>query len=165
MNPTRLAQVLFLTTILAAPVPSIAGREESAGKDAPNSEARRAAIVVFCRKHKGRKVGNGECWTLANEAFKHTGATRPGGALRVWGRRLNLRRESPLPGDILECDRTRFSDGYYVPVQHTAVIIGVHSATRVRIAEQNVGGVRKVKERDVDLSGIRGGTIAVFRPQ
>ena len=44
-------------------------------------------IVAFVKTNKGKQVGNGECWTLANEAFKAAEAKRPAGkGLRVWGR-------------------------------------------------------------------------------
>jgi len=155
--------IFLLIALLLSPLSCLAGNGKPS--DATGvSEARRAAIVAYCQKNRGRKVGNGECWTLANEAFKNTGAKRQEGQLRVWGRRLDLRRESPLPGDILECEGTRFADGSYVSTHHTAVIIGVHSPTFVRIAEQNFGGKKKVLMRDLELSGIRGGRIAVFRP-
>lgn len=161
MSPTRLLPALLAFLIL--PVrPAFAGRETPSATSA--SDARRAALVSFCRKHRGRKVGTGDCWSLANEAFKAIGAQRPGRDYRVWGRRLDLRRESPLPGDILECDRTRFSDGSYVTQQHTAIIVGVQSATVVRIAEQNYGYKKKVTERDLALSPLRGGSIAIYRP-
>jgi len=164
MIPARLLSLVLLFTL---PAPAFAETAAKSKKPAATSasDSRRAAIVAFCRKHSGRKVGDGECWSLANEAFKATGAQRPAGQLRVWGRQLDLRRESPLPGDILECDRTRFSDGSYVPAQHTAVIIAVSSATQVRIAEQNFAGKKKVKERNLDLSGLRSGKIYIYRPQ
>ncbi len=165
MNPTRLIRALVLCLALSSPaLPLLAGKEKAVALSGV-SDARRAAIVSFCRRQNGRKVGNGECWTLANEAFKATGAQRPAGQLRVWGRQLDLRRESPLPGDILECDRTRFADGSYVPTNHTAVIVGVHSPQLVRIAEQNYGGKKRVRERDLALSGLRGGRILIYRPQ
>lgn len=161
MTPTRLLPALLAFLLL--PVPNApAGRETLSTTSA--SDARRAALVSFCRKHRGRKVGTGDCWSLANEAFKATGAQRPGRDCRVWGRQLDLRRESPLPGDILECDRSRFSDGSYVPKQHTAIILDVHSATVVRIAEQNYGYKKKVTERELALSPLRGGSIAIYRP-
>jgi hypothetical protein len=163
MNPTRHLRSLLLIFLLPV-APVWAGKEKPAAASSSSSDARRTAIVAFCRKNSGHKVGNGECWTLANEAFKATGAQRTAGQLRVWGRRLDLRRESPLPGDILECDRTRFADGSYVPTQHTAVIVGVRAATLVRISEQNFGNSKKVKERDLELSGLRGGNIYIYRP-
>lgn len=154
----------ILIALLLSPLTSTAGNPKSSATTSV-SDARRAAIVAYCQQNKGKKVGDGECWALANEAFKSTGAQRPQGQLRVWGRQLDLRRESPLPGDILECDGTRFSDGSYVSTQHTAVIIGVQSPTLVRIAEQNFARKKKVLMRDLELSGIRRGTIAVYRPQ
>jgi hypothetical protein len=171
MKPTSILRIVLPAFLLSAlpgcadkPKASAAPVAASSPTVSPaTSAARRRAIVTFCRKNAGRKVGNGECWTLANEAFKVAGARRPKGEVRVWGRRLDLKRESPQAGDILECDRTRFSDGSYVPTKHTAVIVGVHSSTLVRVAEQNYGG-KRVKERDLDLDGVRSGRIYVYRP-
>lgn len=156
--------IFLLIAVLLSPLSCLAGNGEPSAATGV-SDARRAAIVAYCQRNRGRKVGNGECWTLANEAFKNTGAKRPEGQLRVWGRRLDLRRESPMPGDILECEGTRFADGSYVQTSHTAVIIGVYTPSSVRIAEQNFAGKKKVLMRDLELSGIRGGCIAVYRPQ
>lgn len=182
MNPTKLLRTLALpalfvftlpacsekskplSTTVSATTPAAKVTKTTNTASAGSSSARRAAIVAFCRKNSGRKVGDGQCWTLANEAFKATGAKRVNGQLRVWGRQLNLRTESPLPGDILEMDRSRFSDGTYTPSNHTVVIVGVHSPTLLRISEQNMGGSR-VKERDLDISGLRSGRIYIYRPQ
>jgi hypothetical protein len=164
MRPTTL---LILAVTFLTSLPALAGNKKAPPAPAASSasgNAQRSAIVAFCVKNHGRKVGDGECWALANEAFKQVGARRPGRETRVWGRLLNLKRETPLPGDILECDQTKFSDGSYVPTKHTAVIIGVRSATLVRVAEQNFAGKKKVSERDVELSGLRGGRIFIYRP-
>jgi hypothetical protein len=157
----------LLAASFATPLPSLAGNKKTAvtvaGPPAA-SKAKGAGIVTFCAKNRGKKVGDGECWALANEAFKQTGARRPGSDTRVWGRRLNLKKESLQPGDILECEQTRFADGSYVPTKHTAVIVGVRSGLLVRLAEQNFAGKKKVTERDVDLNGVRSGRIFVYRP-
>lgn len=121
-------------------------------------------LVQFCRSHRGKKVGDGECWALANEGFKATGRTRPGADLRVWGRPVAYRREAILPGDILECEKTSFADGSTVPTKHTAVVIQVYGGLRVRIAEQNSAGRYYVTERDLDLGTVRSGRIALYRP-
>jgi hypothetical protein len=163
MFPARI-QILIPLIALSGAIITEASPVSSPSSMTTVSDSRRAAIVAFCRKNSGRKVGDGECWALANEAFKATGARRPQGQLRVWGRQLDLRRESPLPGDILECDGTRFSDGSYVSKQHTAVIIAVHSPGFVRIAEQNYAGKKKVRERDLEISGLRSGKIMIYRP-
>ena len=46
-------------------------------------------VAAYCLAQHGRKVGNGECWTLADEAFKSAGTRRPGKDMRVWGRVVN----------------------------------------------------------------------------
>lgn len=122
------------------------------------------SLVKFCRAHRGKKVGDGECWALANEGFKATGRKRPGPDLRVWGQPVNWRREAILPGDILECEKTRFADGSTVPTKHTAVVIHVYGGPRVRIAEQNSAGRYYVTERDLDLGTVRSGRVALYRP-
>ncbi len=162
-----LLSLVFLTVFPPGPAQVFAGPKKGAAADSTSSSstARRAGIVAFCAKNRGKAVGNGECWTLANEAFKQVGAKRPDGELRVWGRMLNLKREAPAPGDILECDRTRFADGSYTPGNHTAVIIGTTSTQGVvKIAEQNFAGKRKVTERLLDLNGVQSGRIFVYRP-
>jgi myosin tail region-interacting protein MTI1 len=170
MIPTSflLLPSLILSTLLLTSLPSPAEDRKLSAKppasSAGKSNAKRTDVVSFCQKNRGKKIGDGECWSLANEAFKQTGTQRPGKDLRVWGRLVNLKKESPQPGDILECDRTRFSDGSYTSAKHTAVIVGVHSGTMVRIAEQNFAGKRKVTERDLDLDGVRSGRIYVYRP-
>src|SRR5436190_5805959 len=58
-------------------------------------------LVEYCKGKKGQQVGNGECWTLADEAFKAHALQRPGGALRVWGRVVDPKKERPEPGDIV----------------------------------------------------------------
>ncbi len=168
MRPTTLLTlpVLLLAAIATTPLPALAGNKKASPavrEPATATRAKGTAIVTFCTKNRGKKVGDGECWALANEAFKQTGARRPGSDTRVWGRRLNLKKESPQPGDILECEQTRFADGSYVPTKHTAVILGARGLV-VRLAEQNFAGKKKVTERDVDLNGVRSGRIFVYRP-
>ena len=167
MKPAHLIAFVLaaLTGLPLSPLPAFAGRNPEPAADSASSSTRRAGIVAFCRKNRNKKVGDGECWALANEAFKQTGARRPGREIRVWGRQINLRTESPLPGDILECDRTRFADGSYTTAQHTAVIMAPAGPGTFLIAEQNFAGKKKVKERVLDLRGVRSGSIAVYRPQ
>ncbi len=72
---------------------------------------------------KGKKVGNGECWTLAEEAFKFAGLKRqdrPG--VREWGRVVDWKNEEVQPGDILELKDVRFSKSM-TGANHTAVIM------------------------------------------
>src|SRR5262249_30866524 len=59
-------------------------------------------VLQFARDNLGKKVGNGECATLAVEALAAAGARLPTpeeSLVRAWSRRLRA-EEKPLPGDI-----------------------------------------------------------------
>ena len=95
----------------------IAGRREDLGKKAAGlSEIQKVKeaqqkIVGYAELNLGKKVGNGECWTLADVAYKFAKIIRPGRDQRVWGRLVDWEKEELLPGDILELQAAGFSDG------------------------------------------------------
>jgi len=124
-----------------------------------------ADIVRFCRLNQGRKVGDGQCWALANESFKAAGIKRPTSDLRVWGRVVNPKKESLRPGDVIEYESARFSDGIITGRNHTAIVITGGSADHFTIAEQNFGGTNKVSFRDVNLNKQLSGKVTVYRPR
>lgn len=85
-------------------------------KQSAEAEKKRIAEIpikmeAYCRSQMGKQVGNGECWTLANEAFNACGLKRPGGDLRVWGRLVDWKKEELLPGDIVEYRTAKFDNG------------------------------------------------------
>lgn len=123
-----------------------------------------ADIVSFCRLNKGRQVGDGQCWALANEAFKVAGFRRPGSDLRVWGRLVNPETEFLKPGDVIEYESARFSDGIITGRNHTAIVIIGGSAEHFTVAEQNFSGAKKVSFRDVSLNKRIFGRVSVYRP-
>ena len=123
-------------------------------------------ILAYCKEHSGKQVGNGECWTLADEAFKTCGMKRPGGDLRVWGRKLDLATEKPQPGDVVEFRSAKFADGGMTGPEHTAIVIGLGKPKgRLLIAEQNWGGHKTVHERDMDPAGLKSGEMMFYRPE
>ncbi len=124
-----------------------------------------ARLVAYCKEKMGVQVGNGECWTLADEAFKACGLKRPGNDLRVWGRKLDLKTDKPQPGDIAEFRTAKFSDGSLTGPEHTAVVVGTAKRKRVVIAEQNWSGVKKVHEREMDPEGLLSGELMFYRPE
>lgn len=121
-----------------------------------------AAIVEYCRRNNGRKVGDGECWTLANEAFKATGKRRPGADNRVWGSEVNYKSEGVRPGDIVEFQSALFP-GYITGFKHTA-IVGEGGTGDIVIAEQNMMGSRNVAFRSINLNSKVRGKVTVYRP-
>lgn len=120
-------------------------------------------VATYCLAQSGRKVGNGECWTLADEAFKSAGTRRPGKDLRVWGRVVNPAKEMIKPGDVVEFRRAQFSDGVITGGEHTAVVVKGGSQECFTIAEQNWGR-KTVRFREMSLANLVSGKVTVYRP-
>lgn len=156
----RIWSLLFLLAMMGC-VP-----EKKMGPSVVNASAgSRAGIVEFCVSKKGRKVGDGECWALANEAMKSAGKSRPGSDMRAWGRLVNPAWESIQAGDILEFERARFSEGIITGSHHTAVVIRGGRAGNFTVAEQNFSGNKRVSFREMSLRTRVSGKVAVYRPE
>src|ERR1700727_616597 len=75
-------------------------------------------IMRFCEDHRGQKVGDGECFALANDALHAAGGTRrfkdsPGKGDYVWGELIFTGQPGgSLDGaeKILPCDIIQFRD-------------------------------------------------------
>ena len=141
---------------------------EQAARDAKMAEAilaarRRGQIAEFCIKHYDMRVGDGECWTLANEAYKACGASRPDKQLRVWGRVVDFVKEPIEPGDVVEFRSARITGYGTTGAEHTAVVIRGGRRGKCKLAEQNWGGVKKVRNISVDLGELVSGEVTVYR--
>jgi hypothetical protein len=121
-----------------------------------------AKIVAYCKSKMGQQVGNGECWTLADECFKSCRLSRPGSDIYVWGRLLNLKKEKPQPGDILQCVSATFSNGATTAPQHTAIVTGFEDG-KVVIVHQNWGDSKLVQGFQLDLAGLVSGELKFYR--
>jgi hypothetical protein len=161
----------FLLTFDKLSVEDKTWLEERAKKLAADAAAKKhaaelqAKIVAWCKSQVGKQVGNGECWTLANEAFNECGGQRPGEDLRVWGRKLDFPKETPQPGDIVEYRSATFANGSRTGPEHTAVVTGKTKKGLLVIAEQNWGGVKKVRETEFDPAGLQSGEMMFYRPE
>ena len=122
------------------------------------------SVAGFCKANAGKKVGDGQCWALANEAFKASGKSRPTRDMRVWGRLVNFLREPVQAGDVVEFQSARFSEGVITGRNHTAVVIAGGRGEKFTIAEQNVSGRKKVSFRDMSLKTLVAGKVMVYRP-
>ena len=123
-----------------------------------------AALVDWCKARIGQQVGNGECWTLADEAFKACGARRPGGDLRVWGPQIHPKTDKIHPGDIVEFRSAKFKDGSATGPEHTAVVVAVVSRRKIVIAEQNWSNHKTVHERTFNPDDLSSGDLMFYRP-
>ena len=79
-------------------------------------------IVTFAEQHIGKKVGDGQCWGLANLAYLYAGIRHRGGY--VWGRRIHWQTEGVRPGDIIQFSNARYPYAY-TDENHTAIILKV----------------------------------------
>lgn len=126
------------------------------------------AVANFAVDHLTKKVGNGECWTLAKQALVAAGAQPPSGY--VFGRELTY-GEPWLPGDILQ-----FTNCQFVDVQpnrrstttlgtpnHTAIVYSVANGNVV-ILQQNVNNDKHVQTQTLNFSNMVSGNLIVYRP-
>jgi hypothetical protein len=143
-------------------------------------------IVQFCTDNLGKKVGDGECASLAFAAIAKVGAKGPSDLPApkppmmkddtVWGRLLDP-KEDVLPGDIMQMrdveikfTSPRLSYSYSYP-HHTAIVAEVKDKQKLIVFQQNVGGPDKTDEQrrlvqkdPLDLSAKVKGTIWIYRP-
>jgi len=122
-------------------------------------------MVRFCRKNEGKKVGDGECWALANESFKAAGKKRPSRDLRVWGRLVDHQREQVRAGDVIEFQNAYFSERILTGPNHTAVVIQSGPGKRFTVAEQKFNRQKKVSFREMSLDTLVSGNVRVYRPE
>lgn len=145
----------------------IAERKGDPGKDAAELagiEARRK-VVGYAGQSLGKKIGNGECWTLADVAYKFAEIKRPGKDQRVWGRVVDWENEELLPGDILELRAAAFSDGNKSGPAHTAIVMKQgRGKGEVVVYHQNWGRPGKIVSMTTfDLNKLTSGKAMIYR--
>lgn len=131
-------------------------------------------VLAFATGNKGKTVGDGECWTLAERALEKANATTStaihGKALSrtvnyIWGTPITA--GAAAPGDIIQFRRgfyfkrkvTEPDEGWtedpalVVGDHHTAIVERViEKGRRIRIIEQNLPVGRSVRSRDCYFS-------------
>ena len=122
-------------------------------------------VLEFAREHVGQKVGNGECWTLANDALKAAGAKGADGY--TFGRELRD-GEPALPGDIVQFTSVRLehANGSWQTLghpNHTAVVVQAEGDV-YQVLHQNMGGVKIVGPAKLNFAAKTEGKIQIFRP-
>lgn len=133
------------------------------GLDAPSGSGTNTAanvalrIVGYARRHRGDRVGNGECFTLADRALSGAGArsaadygTVTPDADYVWGTSVTV--ADLQPGDVIQMRNYRFDrevsvnnpDGsgstdtsFEERPHHTAIVESVNGDGGITVLEQN----------------------------
>ncbi len=117
-------------------------------------------IVEFAVQNMGKKVGDGQCWGLANLAYRHAGIRHRGGY--VWGRRIHWQTEGVRPGDIIQFANARYPYAY-TDENHTAIILKVAGRSSVKVAHQHWNGIYRVTTTTIPLTYLRSGSQTVYR--
>lgn len=126
-------------------------------------------IVEYVNTVIGKKVGRGECWDLANEALTYANAKWE--FPTKFGKPIDYKKEQVLAGDLIQINnvvmqsRTDTSLVKWKMVEHTAIVYSTLDKTHIRIAEQNVNGVRKVMLSNWNLNDVKSGKLQFYRPQ
>lgn len=142
-------------------------------------------LITYATDRLGRVEGNGECWTLVNNAFQHLNIHKPSATYR-WGRVVEL--SAARPGDIFQFSdfqvsvRTEDDNGWSEESQsrgaprHTAILVSVDPSGRATFMEANVNDDRSVQRnsfyiRTADITGTEritvrvSGSFTIYRPE
>jgi hypothetical protein len=172
--------IALATCVVSVPTVS------AADGDAPKLPELNRQIVQFCTDNLGKKVGDGECASLAFAAYAKVGAKPPADFPApkppmmkddfVWGRLLEPKDEI-LPGDVIQLRDVEikivgrnFMYSYSYP-HHTAIVAEVKGKQKFIVFQQNVGSPDKTEEQrrivqkdSLDLSAKVKGTAWFYRP-
>jgi hypothetical protein len=126
-------------------------------------------VIAYINTKINKKIATGECWDVAAEALKYAGATWDG--MYKFGREINYKKESVLPGDIIQFENVvlnyqvgnrKFTEKM---AHHTAVIYEVKDKDNFILAHQNNGySGRKVGLSPLDITTLTKGKFRIYRP-
>jgi hypothetical protein len=138
------------------------------------------AIANFAVKavKEQKVIGNGECWTLANDAIAAAGAWPPmwrstfqegalnfGTLIGVVDRNNKDAITKAQPGDILQFyNACLMVEGQSIQIaKHTGIVAKVTGGTRVMTIEANVAYVKTPQAQWRDFNGLLSGKVKVWR--
>lgn len=148
-----------------APQVTICANQQAAWQ-APQQANVAQAVVNYAASRSGVQVGDGECWTLANEALKAAGAITPNSSnfdTYVYGQEVY---RDFRPGDIIQWENVvlNYPNGAYYTFPHHTSVIASANGTVVDLYHQNINGDRRVRYETFDLAMKTQGLIRVYRP-
>lgn len=178
----------------AKPGPIGVGAKKAAPPAAATGANLNAQVLSFAEGKSGERVGDGECFALADQALKKAGAksasdfvaTITADADYKWGSQVSL--SDAKPGDIVQFRDYKFTrreekeDGAWSEVDqkrphHTAIIASVDGNGLLTVIEQNApkkSAVRKIQlgfsntsfsKDKITVTLSISGTVWFYRPQ
>lgn len=134
------------------------------------------SVASWSESKLSQMVGNGECWTLAQQAIEQSSGGRAmspqgltHGAL-IYHRStqgVHFSIDEIRRGDIIQYDKVRLqhANGGYSVVgdpDHTAVVTSVNG-DEIHFLNQNIGGVKRVQPGQQNFNDLTAGEIRIFR--
>ena len=118
-------------------------------------------IVAYCQANLGKKVGDGECWTLGRLSFESAGCAPP--ISKNFGQEIPL--SEAAPGDVLQMESCVFEypDGRKAMAgfpDHTAVVCDYPRGNVIPVLEQNP---KPVSYGSYDFTGLKSGSFKLYR--
>jgi hypothetical protein len=171
---------VFGAVVVVATAPLLAAQEKSSPADELGQK-----VLAFAKANLDKKIGDGECAALPAAALRAAGAKTvydyPDNAKiqdLVWGIAVKDVGKAQ-PGDILQfvgvkIVRTAKKGDKNVKIteelpQHTAIVLENLGQGKFKLYEQNYGmlgaEVKKVQQTEIDLTGIKQGTVKAYRPE
>jgi hypothetical protein len=153
------------------------------------AQSLRDKVVQYCTQNVGKKVGSGQCSSVAYNALIAAGCKQlndfhdsPGKGDYVWGKlvcdwesssggRPGSRSgsvRSILPGDVIQFRNTEFKgSGYSWSFDHhTAVVKSFNPSTGALVVfQQNVNGKQCVMVSSMNLNDLKKGWLRVYEPE
>ena len=178
---------------ISSPPPGPVGLDARSGAHAPGNAVPVSAaniadqVLAYPQGQYGHRVGDGECFTLADRALRAAGARSASDFGRVtatadyvWGRAVDL--SDLRPGDVIQFRRYRYDreivteDGnrrttntdFQERPHHTAIVESVDGNGAVTVLEQNVPHRGPVRRNQLFFSGgttTSGGVTTTVRVQ
>ncbi len=166
------------------PTPDAIGLDARGGGPTPTPASMATSIVGYARQRRGSKVGDGECYTLADQALTGAGAksARDFGKVTptadyVWGTAVKL--SDLQPGDVIQFRdyeyhrRVEEASGKWRTESqkrphHTAIVESVDGGGAVTVLEQNApkgSAVGRAQLFLADATSVDGGTTTTVRVQ
>ena len=125
-------------------------------------------IIAYVNTKINKKVGNGQCWTLAAEALNLVNAKWDG--KYIFGKEVFYNKECIYPGDIIQFEgvtvKYKENNSYITEKMqhHTAIIYEVKGEGDFILANQNTGNSKKVVLTPLEIKNITRGKYKIYRP-
>ena len=137
-------------------------------------------VVEFAKSQIGKQVGKGQCSHLVEAALAQAGAKATtdfgvGGSNKdyVWGTPVP-NYDDVQPGDIIQFRNVKIMGQLVVKGKklnvtmtiphHSSIVYANLGKGRLKLLEQNVGGVKVVQETEMNFATKQSGTVWFYRP-